>query len=115
MALVAVDGIFETELITLTGFYLTREVNRSWRKEALGEASQPDAYEFFLGQTSAGSHQKAPQGSHQPPQGPPSLTGQNRDVSAQLGVTCLGSSSGAVAPCCLLVLPTAAAHTPSPS
>jgi len=115
MALVVVDGIFEIELITLMVFFnLTREVNKSWGKEVLGEASQPNAYEFVLGQASAGSHQTAPHRSHQPLQGPPSLTGQNSVVSAQLGVTHLGSSSQAAAPGCLLTLPTSAPCTPSP-
>lgn len=101
MALVAVDGIFEMALITLMGFYLTMEAKKSWRKDALGEASRPDACEFFLRQTSTGSHQKAPHHSHQPP----SLRGQTTGVSAQLGVTCLGSGSWAAAPRCLLALP----------
>lgn len=83
------------------GFYLTTEAKKSWRKEALGEASWPDAYEFFLRQTSAGSHQKAPHHSHQPP----SLRGQATGGSAQLGVTFLGSGSWAAAPRCLLALP----------
>lgn len=108
MALVAVDGVFKTELITLMGLYLTREVTKGWRKEALGKASQPDGCEFFLGQTSAGSHQKAPHRSRQPPRGPLALRGRSTEVSAQLGVTRLGSSSRAAAPRCLLTLPTSA-------